>query len=337
MARTLKPRALERLKETYKTNQGLVLPAVHRHVMRRAVAGEDEDRRHDIIHPSDMSKSDWCPRADYYKITTGTLKGAANPSFSMENVFDEGHRIHRKWQGWLWQMGILSGVFQCKQCGHTWWDTSPDICPECPSKRLRYREVPLANEELMIAGHADGLILEGDDWFELDEPTLLEFKSLSLGTLRFEAPMLYQRYVDGLGLDEVWREIKRPFASHIKQITLYCFLGSFKKAVVIYECKWNQQAKEFIVIPNFDHIKYVLAAAKDVADGVRHGIEPYRPHWATEPDGPICASCPFRKTCWGINENQPTEPAVPTVVKATAARRRKALGKTNIRPATSTA
>ncbi len=331
MTRTIKPQALERLKTTYKNNQGLLLPAVQRHVMRRATDLTDVDRRTDIMHPSDMSKADWCPRADFYRITQGEERGPANPSFMMENVFDEGHRIHRKWQGWLWQMGILTGMFQCKDCEYTWWDTSPEKCviDTCWSKRLRYREVPLYNEELMIAGHADGLVEDGLDWLELEEPVLLEFKSLSIGTLRFEAPLLHHRYMEGLGLDEIWREVKRPFASHIKQGTLYCWLGGFTKIVFIYECKWNQQAKEFVVTANFNHIKDIIESAKDVSDAVRHHMEPYRPHWATGVDGPICQSCPYRKTCWGINENdhQEVKPVGVPVAKATAVRRRKALRK----------
>ena len=330
MTRTIKPQALKRLKTTYKTNQGLLLPAVQRHVMRRANDGDydDDARRSDIMHPSDMSKSDWCPRADFYRILNGHPSTAINPSFSMENVFDEGHRIHRKWQGWFWQMGILSGMFECKQCGYIWWDTSPDECSACPSKRLRYREVPLENKELMIAGHSDGMVEDGGDWLELDEPVLIEIKSLSLGTLRFEAPMLYQRYLDGLGLDEVWREVKRPFASHIKQGTMYCFLAEVRKIVFIYECKWNQQAKEFVVVPNFDHIKESLASAKDVADALRHDMVPYRPHWAKSADGPVCASCPHRITCWSIDENdhqEDTTPVATPILRAASARRRKAL------------
>lgn len=327
MTRVIKPQALKRLKTTYKNNQGLVLPAVQRHVMRNAANGDynDIDRRTDIMHPSNMSKSDWCPRSDFYGITLGVSQPAANPSFSMENVFDEGHRIHRKWQGWFWSMGILSGMFQCEDCEHLWWDISPDICPECPSKRLRYREVPLYNEDLMIAGHADALIESGGDWFDLEEPVLIEVKSLSIGTLRFEAPMLYQRYLDGLGLAEVWRDVKRPFATHIKQGTMYCYLGEIPRIVFIYECKWNQQAKEFIVTPNFDHIKDILASAKDVADGVRHGIEPYRPHWATDADGPVCASCHHRTTCWRTDESPVEETIITPILRATAARRRKAL------------
>lgn len=325
--RTLKRQGLERLKATYKGNAGLLLPAMQRHVMRRAADGvNDIDRRHDIMHPSEMCKSDWCPRMDFYRITLGIVPGDANPSFMMENVFDEGHRIHRKWQGWLWQMGLLSGMFQCKECTWKWWDRSPQYCPSCNGDRLRYAEVPLVNDEYMIAGHSDGMVEDGGQWLELDEPVLIEIKSLSIGTLRFEAPLLHQRYLNGLGLEEVWRDVKRPFASHIKQGTLYCWLKGVRKIVFIYECKWNQQAKEFVVTPNFDHIKDELAQAKDVADAIRHDMEPYRPSWAEGPDGPVCKSCTFKKKCWSIDETTQTPVAAPAVVvRAASARRRKAL------------
>ena len=49
-----------------------------------------------------VAKSEWCWRHDYYRIRGYPVDAKSqNPSFHMENVFEEGHEIHHKWQRWL--------------------------------------------------------------------------------------------------------------------------------------------------------------------------------------------------------------------------------------------
>jgi hypothetical protein len=301
---------------------------MQRYILKKAADDrDDDDRRTDIMHPSEMSKPDWCGRADFYRITDTAKTKTVSPSFQLENVYDEGHRIHRKFQGWLHAMGILWGTWECDECGNRWSGVSPTECLDCASVKISYREVPLEDPYRMIAGHADGGVLDGGEWFDLDEPFLIEVKSIGPGTLRYDAPLLYQRYLDGLSLEELWQAVARPFGSHIRQGTLYCWLtkGMFRKIVFLYECKWNQQVKEFVVVPNFDHIKAILDVAQEVAQGVRAGIEPYRPPWA-EPEHKTCKACPYRKKCWNESSQEAAAPA-PTVIRAKSAARRKALRK----------
>ena len=63
----------------------------------------------------------------------------ANPSFTMNNIFAEGHTIHGKYQDWLWEMGVLYGRWLCLSCHHKWDDTSPR---ECPSVAVTPADVP---------------------------------------------------------------------------------------------------------------------------------------------------------------------------------------------------
>lgn len=322
------PKATERFKDTYK-GTGLLLPAIQRHVMRQAAA-HVSDRSDKVLHPSEMCKKDWCPRHDYYRIlgTPAQTTKESNPSFQMENVFTEGHRIHDKYQNWLNRMGILDGMWKCRSCDHYWWDTSPNCCPVCFQLNPRYREIPLVNDDLMIQGHADGAISNGGDWMDLEEPMLLEIKSVGVGTLMFEAPLLHQRYVDGASLDHIWRDIKTPFATHIKQATLYWWLSNsrYTNILFLYECKWNQQVKEFLVTPKIGWIQDILDSAKEVAQGVRATIPPYRPLWA-DPSAKKCLTCPYSNTCWETQSGTDTESAdsTVTVVRSSSVRRKRAL------------
>ena len=63
-----------------------------------------------------------------------------------------------------------------------------------------------------MMGHADGIVgIDGDH-------VLIEIKSIGMGTLMFEDRKLYDAYVNGdKTIAEVWRDIKRPFRSHMMQ------------------------------------------------------------------------------------------------------------------------
>jgi hypothetical protein len=307
MSRTLKDSALKRLKDTYK-GDGVVLPAMERHVMRKM--GEAvSPHSHDYMHPSDMSKPNWCGRHDFYRMTgvPPEKTSQANPSFRMNNVFAEGHTIHDKYQDWLWEMGVLWGRFFCRACEKDFMALSPKACVWCKSERLSYREVPLRRGGLMlIEGHADGAVHGLDDW-----NGLIEIKSIGIQTLRFEAPRLYNLYTDeGMTLEDIWWRINRPFASHIKQGMLYLWLAwpRYEEICFIYESKFNQATKEFVVSYNPSVIAPQLETAREVSQCVRTGFIPDRPVWAEDAQVKTCRSCEFRRRCWGMEkEDEPTE------------------------------
>ena len=329
--RRIRSTALRRLKDTYRSKSGLLLPHVERHVMR-VMKGDPrpDDHSEKYMHPSDMVKPDWCGRHDYYRIT-GVSVGkvnAINPSFRMSNVFAEGHAIHGKWQQWFWDMGILVGDWRCKECGHRWYAKAPVECQFCRSERLEYKELPLHHERYMVEGHADAAV-------HLPEfRSLAEIKSIGIRTLAFEAPRLYQRYLDGQSAEEIWRDITHPFSSHMKQGQLYLWMSwpSYEQITFIYESKFHQQTKEFVVAYNKDFIAPLLEVAKEVSQCVRTGYVPDRPDWATGPDGKVCTSCPYRTTCWSIEDEREAAPSqAPKVRRASPSVRRRALRNASVR------
>jgi hypothetical protein len=328
VTREMKPSALKRLKDTYKS-QDLLLPSLERHVMRSMNgSGRPDDHSRYHMHPSDMAKKDWCGRHDYYRITDTPVEkvSKANPSFRMENVFAEGHAIHGKYQQWLWEMGVLWGDWECRACGHRYGALSPEVCQFCQSPRLTYREVPLRRKQILIEGHADAAVHAA--WFR----GLVEIKSIGVGTLRFEAPRLFNLYQDGQSFEDVWWKINRPFTSHLKQGQLYLWMSwpAYDQIIFIYESKAHQATKEFIVTYDKNLIAPLLETARDVTSAVGTGAPPSRPLWAESSEGKVCASCEYRGTCWSLDVTTQAEDPPESLVRVRripSAKRRRLLGR----------
>lgn len=264
----------------------------------------EDDRRTDIIHVSEMAKPDWCPRASYYSLS-GLQADTTQTHFRARGVFDEGDRIHEKWQSRLWRMGILRGKFRCILCDHRWWATSPEFCPGCGwmgTDHLRYLEVPMMDSEFLIGGSADADLDDGHS-----KSALAEMKSIGIGTVRNEAPHLLRQHThktaEGksvIDVEGLWRAIKSPFPSHMRQGWLYLWLANYDVMVFLYESKMNQAHKELIVKRDDSKIDHLLDQAEDVVEALDEGEPPPHPKWA-EPDNRTCLSCGFRATCWGID------------------------------------
>lgn len=313
-------------KKSFKRND-ILLPQIERHVLK-SKAAEPNDRRSDIMHPSEMAKGSWCGRADYYRIVGHPPDYATKPhSFRMENVFVNGHTAHDKYQRWLWELGLLWGKFKCREqeCGLEFFALAPPACQKCGSTRLRYLEVPVEHKGLMVAGKGDGITI-----FQ-DIPRWLEVKTVGIQTLRFDAPNLYRRYQEEqLTVDEVWFAIKRPFASHQRQGQIYMTLAQqvypqfdIEECTYIYEWKPTQEVKEFTIQYNPEYVSGIIDAASAVATAVKDKTPPERPTWA-EREGKTCGECIYRKSCWGEGR-QASEPDPVRVRRSTAARRRRVL------------
>ena len=315
---------LQGFKDTYKRTD-ILLPKIERHVLRMAKERSlNSSRRDDVLHPSEMAKSSWCGRHNYYRMTGHPVdyKGRS-PSFRMENVFDYGHSAHRKYQQWLQDMGVLWGKWLCKNCGHEFVSDTPESCEKCSGSKFIYKEVPLVDESLMIAGHSDGVVFIDGAY------KMIEIKTVGVSTLRFEAFSLFDKYQsERLTVDELWFMIKRPFATHIRQGQIYLHLAktafpelNVDEIVFIYEWKPTQEVKEFVVKYNPELISNILETAEKVAESVRANEPPTRPEWA-EQDGKTCSSCDYRTTCWGkiSDGTQDTKPTIK-VKRSTASKR----------------
>jgi len=284
----------------------VLLGDIRKHLLKQIDA--PSDRRQDILHPSEMAKSDWCPRQSWYRLS-GVPESDVQKKhgYQLENIFDEGHTIHDKWQRRLWDMGILDGMWGCLVCEHRWWGTAPQECPQCsaPKRVLQYREVPVDGEErYLIVGHEDGLVRK----------SLVEVKSIGQGTLRMDAPdLLRANSVEGpkgrkiYDLDGIWRDLKSPLGSHLRQTNIYAAIliengVEIDEIVFLYEYKSNQDVKEFRVKPSARIAKPMLDTALDIKYALEKGREVPRPG-DREKTSKGCKECPWLTTCWTDKES----------------------------------
>ncbi|WP_156022955.1 hypothetical protein [Terracoccus sp. 273MFTsu3.1] len=284
----------------------VLLGDIRKHLLRQIDA--PSDRRQDILHPSEMAKSDWCPRQSWYRLSgVPESDPQKKHGYQLENIFDEGHTIHDKWQRRLWDMGILDGMWGCLVCEHKWWDTAPQECPQCsaPKRVLQYREVPVDGEErYLIVGHEDGLVRK----------SLVEVKSIGQGTLRMDAPdLLRANSVEGpkgrkiYDLDGIWRDLKSPLGSHLRQTNIYAAIliengVEIDEIVFLYEYKSNQDVKEFRVKPSARIAKPMLDTALDIKYALEKNREVPRPG-DREKTTKGCKECPWQTTCWTDKES----------------------------------
>lgn len=236
-----------------------------------------EFRSQAVLHPSEMAKPDWCVRKGYYQLALDdagrTPPGEIN-SLQRQNIFDEGHYIHDKWQQRFWRQGILYGKFCCIACGGSWWATSPEVCPYSKHTRefLRYKEVPLGDEAARIGGHSDGWIKDSQG------DAAIEIKSVGIGTYRFEAKQMIRDW--GEDMTALWRATRRPFASHVRQGQIYLRLMNQnhdvapQDMVFIYENKSNQQYKEFVVPYDPSATDALFEGAADIVARLSNGDGP---------------------------------------------------------------
>lgn len=236
-----------------------LLGDVERYLLSRPAG----DRSTVVLHPSEIIKRDWCLRASYF-LLRGETKIAEKPPLRLQSIFDEGHAIHAKWQGYFQDMGVLHGKFKCLVCDQVTWGTSPSFCEHCsaPAKKLIYDEVTLHDNQLRIAGHTDGWIKGiGDD-------TLIEIKSVGPGTIRAEAPQLMQE-ANG-DFMKAWGLIKRPFGPHIMQGQMYLELMKrmgyeVNEITFIYELKADQSYKEFPSIKaDYELVRHIFDKAEQL-------------------------------------------------------------------------
>lgn len=245
---------------------------------RHLLAREPEPRRQDILHPSDLVKSEWCARHAYYALIGNYVPTSGKPTLRLQSIFDEGHTIHHKWQSWISDMGNLYGLWECVSCNETFMGTSPAACEFCGDEKLNYREVPLHSDIHMIEGSSDG-------WVKgLGEDFLIEIKSIGTGTFRFEAPSILS--AAGGDLETAWKAVRQPFRTHILQGQMYLHLchlmaeegllpNAPKSIVFIYELKSNQDYKEFEVQYDPEYIAEHLSNALDVVWYVKNEVVPY--------------------------------------------------------------
>jgi hypothetical protein len=197
----------------------ILLGALERHLLAQPAS----PRSTEVLHPSEICKSNWCPRESWF-LLRGVPRPHVAPSFRMASVFSEGHGIHEKWQGWADEAGLL---------------LAPEVRVEFPKWR--------------IVGHADGILVVDGEFY------LWEIKSIGIGTLRmYGFPM-----EGGLGraFRNITRPFNEHIRQAMLYAYILRRTGGtpdLDKLLFLYECKEDQSAKEFVVTYNEEYLEGVL-------------------------------------------------------------------------------
>jgi hypothetical protein len=318
--RSEKPQgALARFTAARKVGTLDLLVDIERQLQWEATQPQEQNgsiRSDEVIHPSEIAHSDWCPLSTYLRIRWAR-DGKEIPrvvhAFQTENIFEEGHEYHRKWQGRIRRMGRLRGRWGCRNCKHRWMDVSPEVCPECGSRAVDYFEVPLSDPAVLIYGHADGDVLVPDPEVA-EDAVLIEIKSVGEGTVRMELPQVFarnhyeitnlygkkQKILDTRG---IFREIQMPFPPHLRQGLIYlrlynqererAGLPTVRRIVYIYEFKPTSMVKAFYVARDDEAVQEIWDLCKDIVYALDHGGRP--PACRDRRKG-ICDQCkPYRE------------------------------------------
>ena len=108
-------------------------------------------------------------------------------------------------------------------------------------------EVPVENEEYEIKGHTDGIIeingMKG----------ILEIKSMN-------ASQFFSAY--------------EPKPKDLIQINVYMFCTGIRRACLLYECKDNQELKEFFIKQDPNILNPILEKIRLVQKCIKAGKEP---------------------------------------------------------------
>lgn len=254
----------------------------------------DNSRRFNIFHPSAWGQ---CLRKVAYQWYNDkdqfVSKGPYDIDERTERIFDNGHSMHRRWQEYLDESGVLNGVWKCPYwlCGRKYGigekygiknpSRKPDWKCECGCPEILEYEEPLVQSapEYNFIGHCDGII--------------------DVSGTRFEQKNRFDRFVvDFKSMkEELFMELTGPKDEHVVQVNIYMWILDLQGAVLCYENKNTQALKEMFVPRDEDLIEKIKAQAIWMRGMLAEGKLPFRPNGFTRSKFP-CRFCDFVDHCY---------------------------------------
>jgi hypothetical protein len=294
---------------------------------------QEPPRGHEHFHPSAFGK---CLRKMQYEryVERGYMHPVEEEIKSnILRVFENGHTMHDRWRGYFEELGVLRGVWQCRnpfcaaysEDGQI--DTSlladfsqhipeflkgrrkygeeeligvfkPERCV-CGWKRFEYHEVLAANEELNFKGHADGIL----DFSRFDPGRYMEVKQSYLPEYLPSSPIVVDmKSCNTYDFQDIAEG--RPHPYYLTQLTIYANLLDCEWALLLYEDKNNQKTMAFRVERNKDTLfARIRRQAREMIEmpnrleddgNVVHLLPPPKPLMRQDKE---CSFCPFKEVC----------------------------------------
>lgn len=271
-------------------DNGGIIAKVDRYLLSlegKSLLEKEDYREKGCFHPSELSTNN-CIRSMVYNWIQAPMTNQDTIQPRVKRIFDVGHHKGYILQQYFWDMGILEGNYECIECKHKWWDTSPKQCKNCNTKlfiwdNLKYNEVPVHNKKWNIKGHSDGIVIQNG------RRVLLEFKSIK--NRDYSTPESAVCFED----------LQSAKLEHVQQTNLYMDALDeagldIERGIVIYFGKNNQMLKEFPI----RKMDMMLQPSYNKILAVNHAIEnKYLPDRAgTMKSDKVCQYCPRKNLCW---------------------------------------
>jgi len=230
------------------------------------------ERDYSYFHPSEFYQ---CVRYIAYKYYGAKSTRKIKPD--LQRIFDNGDHMHQRYTDYFDNIGILYGVWACKNplCKETYGSEEKlgilkpsDKCKKCGCEEYEYVELEAEDKEHMMRGHMDGVLKIAEEF------TVIDYKSMH---------------------SNQFSRLREPLDKHIIQLEIYLWLLDLKCGFLLYENKDSQKIKLFEVAYNENLINKILTRVKTLREIVESKRLPKRPF---EKDSTKCTACEFRTTCW---------------------------------------
>lgn len=281
-----------------------VIDAVDKHLVHLA---KNNNRDNSHFHPSSW---DGCKRQHAYAYyeAKGYIKSddsALKISPQLERIFGNGHGMHHRWRSYIESTNALFGIWECKNwMAHEtpkMFGTDsklgclkPKQC-ECGSKRFRYHEIGVLDDESMWGGHIDAVV---------DQQLLSEYLGIKCKIKEDERIIL----IDFKTINAFeFKALEKPKSEHQTQMQIYLYLTGLTYGKFIYEDKNSQSVKEYLVIadPNVLSVKKSEAIAlKKIVTITVNGKHKLPPRGFAARSNPNCQRCKYRGHCWSETHEQ---------------------------------
>jgi hypothetical protein len=216
---------------------------------------DEREPRRPGYHPSDLAYN-FCPRL-FALVGLGLLVRQKDVGPVLQRVFDNGHSLHDRYQGYTRAMGIVS--------------TEPELVKRGKARgKHRYAQEVRLDHPVGITGNCDD-VLDLDGFIEV-----VDYKSIN---------------------DYRFKSLMGPVDYHEKQLVVYLGMvdhiygGNPPKPLrgrMVYESKDSQQLKEFIV-PWDDHSRSLFNQLVYYLEIVNQAVAQDDPFLA--PCLPSCGKC----------------------------------------------
>jgi len=255
-------------------------------------------RRYKKYHPSEWGR---CLRRQQYKhyVELGFIKAEPEELSSKQcRLFDKGHNMHDRWARYFEDIGVLRGIWVCKNPGchkrhgedHLHGAFKPEKC-ECGNMSFFYNEVPVRSEEFNFAGHADQIL----DFSQFDGSRYNGVRSaFNVENLPRHPFVIDMKTCNDYAFKSKIKKVG-PHMEYVIQLTIYTHLLNLPFGMLIYENKNDSDIGFFQVDRNeelFGRIReQSLLMQKMVENRL---LPPPRPNSKSDWE---CKSCDFRAIC----------------------------------------